>query len=321
MFVPHAQTDVSGHLLCTLLLLLPLSQTLCVGMKLWGCVLEVSPESLTVSLPHGLRGTVAPKDTSDILAAMLDPVSKKGAALRAALPKGLGGDPQQQQGVPGLDQLFSVGQYVRCVVKELEAGGGDDVETAAADAGAGERGGLGTNSSTSCLRLALYSMEVHISSTSRFDTCAISRSMVREGCRCTAHAIPAAAAAAALVYVVTGPLLCMPEDCMCACVAVGGSRKAKSSKRIILSLKLKSLLGAAAAAGGSAAAMGLVPGQVVPAAVKSVEDRGYSLSFGIKVCTSMQVHWFCVKFRVCYSRGTILHAVIAVFPALQCNHC
>eukprot|EP00878_Enallax_costatus_P014766 GHUV01015450.1.p1 GENE.GHUV01015450.1~~GHUV01015450.1.p1 ORF type:complete len:212 (+),score=55.15 GHUV01015450.1:127-762(+) len=110
-------------------------KTLAVGMKLWGCVLEVSPESLTVSLPHGLRGTVAPKDTSVILAYMLDPSSKKGAALRAALLKY--GDQQQQQ-VPRLDQLFSVGQYVRCVIKELESGAAEDAETAAADAGAGE---------------------------------------------------------------------------------------------------------------------------------------------------------------------------------------
>ena len=31
-------------------------------MKLWGMVLEVAPQRLTISLPHGLRGTVEPKE-------------------------------------------------------------------------------------------------------------------------------------------------------------------------------------------------------------------------------------------------------------------
>jgi hypothetical protein len=70
---------------------------------------------------------------SDVLALMLDLSSKRGAALRAAMP---GGVP------PALPQLFSVGQFVRCVVAQLTttAGGGDqDEAAAAADAGAGEQ--------------------------------------------------------------------------------------------------------------------------------------------------------------------------------------
>jgi hypothetical protein len=60
----------------------------------------------------------------------------------------------------------------------------------------------------------------------------------------------------------------------------GGSRKARApSKRILLSLRLKLLLGSSSSSSGAA----LVPGQVVPAVVKSVEDRGYSLTFGVKV--------------------------------------
>jgi hypothetical protein len=70
---------------------------------------------------------------SDVLALMLDPSSKRGAALRAAMP---GGVP------PALPQLFSVGQFVRCVVAQLTtaaaAGGEQDEAAAAADAGAGE---------------------------------------------------------------------------------------------------------------------------------------------------------------------------------------
>jgi hypothetical protein len=46
-------------------------QNLAVGMKLWGCVLEVAPEGLTVSLPHGLRGTVAPEEVGDTYSAVL----------------------------------------------------------------------------------------------------------------------------------------------------------------------------------------------------------------------------------------------------------
>jgi hypothetical protein len=67
-----------------------------------------------------------------VLALMLDASSKRGAALRAALP---GGTP------PALPQLFSVGQFVRCVVAQLTstaAGGEQDEAAAAADAGAGE---------------------------------------------------------------------------------------------------------------------------------------------------------------------------------------
>jgi hypothetical protein len=59
--------------------------------------------------------------------------------------------------------------------------------------------------------------------------------------------------------------------------AAGGAKKGpKGSKRIVLSLKLKRLVNGLTAAG-------LAEGQVVPAVVQSVEDRGYSLSFGIKV--------------------------------------
>jgi hypothetical protein len=63
---------------------------------------------------------------------MLDRSSKRGAALRAAMPNGA---------APSLPQLFSVGQFVRCVVAQLlaaAAAGGEDEAAAAADAGAGE---------------------------------------------------------------------------------------------------------------------------------------------------------------------------------------
>jgi hypothetical protein len=65
------------------------------------------------------------------------------------------------------------------------------------------------------------------------------------------------------------------------CCAAGGSRKARApSKRILLSLRLKPLLGSSSSSSSGGA---LLPGQVVPAVVRSVEDHGYSLTFGIKV--------------------------------------
>lgn len=36
-------------------------QNLHVGTRLWGMVLEVTPRGLVVSLPYGMRGTVAPE--------------------------------------------------------------------------------------------------------------------------------------------------------------------------------------------------------------------------------------------------------------------
>ncbi|KAG2446158.1 hypothetical protein HXX76_000753 [Chlamydomonas incerta] len=93
-------------------------KNLSVGTKLWGMVLEVTPRGLVISLPHGLRGHVAPSRASDVLAAMLKapaggvaaaattPAAKKAAALVAAA----GG------AAPPLTDLFAVGQFVRCVV-------------------------------------------------------------------------------------------------------------------------------------------------------------------------------------------------------------
>eukprot|EP00955_Chlamydomonas_euryale_P018704 199588-Chlamydomonas_euryale.AAC.2 len=38
------------------------AKQICVGMRLWGAVLEVAARGLTVSLPHGLRGHVVPAE-------------------------------------------------------------------------------------------------------------------------------------------------------------------------------------------------------------------------------------------------------------------
>ncbi|KAG2498018.1 hypothetical protein HYH03_004276 [Edaphochlamys debaryana] len=103
------------------------------GTRVWGMVLEVTPRGLVVSLPHGLRGHVAPDQASDVLnllsaAASGGPGAKKGAALLAAA----GGS------VPPLTDLFAVGQFVRCVVRESADGDAPDAAPAAAE---GKKGG------------------------------------------------------------------------------------------------------------------------------------------------------------------------------------
>ena len=82
-------------------------------------------------LPHPLLTTNfnVPPQTSDMMSKMLEPESKKGAALLASLP---GGAP------PSLTALFNAGQYVRCSVLELTDGGGSKTEAGdGAEVGAG----------------------------------------------------------------------------------------------------------------------------------------------------------------------------------------
>ena len=75
-------------------------------------LLEVTPRRLVVSLPLGLRGTVSPADASDVLAALgTHTPSAEESELRAAV-KGP---------APSLESLFYPGQFVRCVVKALDA--------------------------------------------------------------------------------------------------------------------------------------------------------------------------------------------------------
>lgn len=87
-------------------------QSLTVGGKVWGVVLEVTSKRLVVSLPLGLRGLVSPADSSDVLAALTAaaPTSHE-SELRAAI-KGP---------APTLESLFYPGQFVRCIVKSLES--------------------------------------------------------------------------------------------------------------------------------------------------------------------------------------------------------
>ncbi len=78
------------------------------------------PRELIISLPHGLRGHVAFKDASDVLA------TQEG-------PKSTNSKGNKNQATPGqaeLSELFHVGQLIRCCVSRLRDG------TSAADAAA-----------------------------------------------------------------------------------------------------------------------------------------------------------------------------------------
>ncbi|KAK9832620.1 hypothetical protein WJX81_004603 [Elliptochloris bilobata] len=102
------------------------------GARVWGTVAEVGARGLVVSLPHGLRGHVAPAEASDVMAelvakadaaaaaAAVAPAASAAAARRAAAAAAAA--------VPKLAELFSVGQLVRCTVvgKEGATEGGDE---------------------------------------------------------------------------------------------------------------------------------------------------------------------------------------------------
>ena len=57
----HLSHAFPPHLCCRYVELLK-AKSLCIGMRVWGILLEVAPRLLTVSLPHGLRGHVVPEE-------------------------------------------------------------------------------------------------------------------------------------------------------------------------------------------------------------------------------------------------------------------
>lgn len=87
-------------------------QNLAEGARVWGAVQEVTVKRLVISLPHGLRGFVAPADASDVLRSLAaEQPSKADLRLRALL----------HGAAPLLVDLFYPGQFVRCMIKSLEA--------------------------------------------------------------------------------------------------------------------------------------------------------------------------------------------------------
>jgi rRNA biogenesis protein RRP5 len=101
-------------------------QTLSVGMKMWGAVLEVTAHDLVISLPHGLRGFVTPKESSDLVAELLEAAgdvsdSDSDSDNEDAKVKG---KIQAKKGVrakdlPALTDLFTIGQRVQCMISSV----------------------------------------------------------------------------------------------------------------------------------------------------------------------------------------------------------
>ncbi|GLI68751.1 hypothetical protein VaNZ11_013243 [Volvox africanus] len=92
------------------------------GTRVWGMVLGVTSRGLEISLPHGLRGSVAANQASDVLTLMLKAkaASEKDSGDRVAARPNKGAAILEAVGgaVPALTDLFAVGQFVRCVVAE-----------------------------------------------------------------------------------------------------------------------------------------------------------------------------------------------------------
>jgi rRNA biogenesis protein RRP5 len=104
-------------------------------LKLWGAVVEIMPRELIVSLPHGLRGHVAYREASEVLAELAAEAAAAHAAAAAAEPGGAppakpakrkaAGGAAGPRALPPLAELFAVGQLVRCTVVGLRGGEGD----------------------------------------------------------------------------------------------------------------------------------------------------------------------------------------------------
>jgi len=101
-------------------------KTLSVGMKMWGAVLEVTAHDLVISLPHGLRGFVTPKESSDLVAELLEAagdVSDSDSDSDNEDAKGKG-KTQAKKGIrakdlPALTDLFTIGQRVQCMISSV----------------------------------------------------------------------------------------------------------------------------------------------------------------------------------------------------------
>lgn len=117
-----------------------LAQSLSVGAKLWGAVIEVGQRELVVSLPHGLRGHVAYNQASDWLGEQwkkaqtaAGAAAGEGAAVGGGRGAGGKGKKAGAAAAPTpLSDLFSIGQLVRCVVIALDDGTSEQPASGAA---------------------------------------------------------------------------------------------------------------------------------------------------------------------------------------------
>jgi rRNA biogenesis protein RRP5 len=72
--------------------------------------------------------------------------------------------------------------------------------------------------------------------------------------------------------------------------AAANGSSSSSKKRITASLRLRTLLSGVSGSRSDAGGGYFAAGQVVPAVVTSIEDRGYALSFGVKVSHHLSCH-------------------------------
>uniref|UniRef100_A0A8B9Z698 Protein RRP5 homolog n=1 Tax=Buteo japonicus TaxID=224669 RepID=A0A8B9Z698_9AVES len=90
---------------CCFMLFFLLSQALCEGMLLLGCIKEVSDYELVVSLPSGLSGFVPVTQISDAYSKLLSKEVAQGELL---------------EDLNSLSDMYSPGMLVRCIVTSVE---------------------------------------------------------------------------------------------------------------------------------------------------------------------------------------------------------
>ncbi|KAI8371887.1 hypothetical protein BD560DRAFT_351467 [Blakeslea trispora] len=89
------------------------------GTSFLGCISRINELDLLVSLPHQLVGTVAITEISDALTALVEEVANQDDEDE---------DMDEETSLPKLDQLFYVGQWVRCKIINLQTGDRKTIE-------------------------------------------------------------------------------------------------------------------------------------------------------------------------------------------------
>lgn len=94
------------------------------GQKLLGQITSILPLALIVSLPNQLMGHIPIINISSQLTSRLEAEPSHSSASSSTSDSD---DEEDSNAVPSLNQLFSPGQYVSCVVKQVRpATGGID---------------------------------------------------------------------------------------------------------------------------------------------------------------------------------------------------
>ena len=95
------------------------------GAKILGVVSEVTPRGLVMSLPDGLRGTVARGEVSDALGRRSESESESESS-----DDEYGGEDEDEDDSVSIESLYAPGEVLRCAVLSLEKGktGGKRIE-------------------------------------------------------------------------------------------------------------------------------------------------------------------------------------------------